>query len=191
MARGAETSLQESILLLQEHLQFTRRTHNIRQQIIILPLLAVAYHKSGHRQKAIQALKEGVRIAEPGGWVHPFLEFGPEMAAMIDAIRWESDYSDFIDQIRAALPEPTRGELMLPRERLPEPLTDREREVLALLARRYQIKEIAAELVIAPATVSRHTSNIYQKLGVNKRRDAVEKALLLGLIQPPTVSLLP
>jgi LuxR family maltose regulon positive regulatory protein len=124
-------------------------------------------------------------MAEPGGWIRPFLEFEPDMAELIGSIRWENDLRDFIDQIRAALPEPTRGELMLPRERLPEPLTDREREVLALLARRYQIKEIAAELVIAPATVSRHTSNIYQKLGVNKRRDAVEKALLLGIIQPP------
>jgi LuxR family maltose regulon positive regulatory protein len=184
MASGTETSLAESILLLQEHLQSVRSTHNIRQLVIILPLLAVAYHQSGHQQKAIKTLKESVRLAEPGGWIRPFLEFGPEMAALLNAVRWKSNRRDFIDQIRRALP-PARDGRTFQRERLPEPLTDREREVLALLARRYQIKEIAAELVIAPATVSRHTSNIYQKLGVNKRRDAVEKALMLGIIQPP------
>ena len=185
VARNSEASLAESVLLLQDHLRSARSTHNIRQQIILLPLLAVAYHKSGHRQKAVQTLKEGVRIAEPGGWVRPFLEFGPDMAELFSSIRWENDFRDFIDQIRTALPEPARRGQFFPRQRLPEPLTDREREVLGLQARRYQTKEIAAALGISPATVSRHASNIYQKLGVNKRQDAVEKAILLGIIPPP------
>jgi LuxR family maltose regulon positive regulatory protein len=63
-----------------------------------------------------------------------------------------------------------------------EPLTDRELRVLELLARRYSNKEIAGRLVLSPATVKRHTANIYQKLGVHSRRAAVDKATALGIL---------
>ena len=65
-----------------------------------------------------------------------------------------------------------------------EPLTERELEILALLGKRYSNKEIAAELVISPVTVKRHAINIYQKLAVHNRHDAVEAAVALGLIPP-------
>ena len=182
IARGTEASLEESIGLLQKHLQFARDIHNIRQQIVILPLLAVAYLKRGWRQQAIRSLKEAVTLTEPGGWIRPFLEFELEMAELFSTIKWGNDVRDFIDQVRAALPSPSSGSLARNRSQLPEPLTDREIEVLTLLARRYQAKEIAAELFISPATVRRHVSNIYQKLGVNRRQEAVEKAVVLGII---------
>ena len=63
-----------------------------------------------------------------------------------------------------------------------EPLTDREMDVLRLLAKRLTNKEIGLRLHISPLTVKRHTINIYQKLGVNDRREAVTKARALGLL---------
>ena len=63
-----------------------------------------------------------------------------------------------------------------------EPLTERELEVLYLLAERLSIKEIALQLVISPDTVKRHNFNIYQKLGVTTRKQAIEKATALGLL---------
>jgi LuxR family maltose regulon positive regulatory protein len=68
------------------------------------------------------------------------------------------------------------------KKQLMEPLTDREAEILELLTKRYSNKEIAAELVISPATVKGHTINLYQKLSVHNRRDAVSAARALGLI---------
>jgi len=65
---------------------------------------------------------------------------------------------------------------------LAEPLTGREFEVLDLLAHRLNNKEIAAKLVISPRTVKRHILNIYRKLGVNSRQQAVEKATELGIL---------
>jgi ATP/maltotriose-dependent transcriptional regulator MalT len=61
-------------------------------------------------------------------------------------------------------------------------LSNREIEITNYLSKRYTNKEIANALFISEATVKRHTINIYQKLGVNKRRDAVRKAQELGLL---------
>ena len=64
-----------------------------------------------------------------------------------------------------------------------EPLSEREMEVLGLLAERLSDKEIAERLRISPLTVRRHSVNLYQKLHVNSRRQAVARAQALGLIQ--------
>ena len=66
---------------------------------------------------------------------------------------------------------------------LPEPLTERELEVLRLLARGRQNKEIAGELWISERTVKFHVSGILAKLGVGNRTEAVSKAAQLGLVE--------
>jgi ATP/maltotriose-dependent transcriptional regulator MalT len=65
---------------------------------------------------------------------------------------------------------------------LPEPLTERELEVLGLLARRMSYKEIAGRLHITEGTVGQHINHIYRKLDVPRRSDAVERALALGIL---------
>jgi LuxR family transcriptional regulator, maltose regulon positive regulatory protein len=62
------------------------------------------------------------------------------------------------------------------------PLTEREREVLALLARGASNQDIAEQLVITIDTVKRHVTHIYSKLGVNNRVQAVERGRTLGLL---------
>jgi len=82
-------------------------------------------------------------------------------------------------QARPAPPVPHR-EAMLPD--LTEPLTMRELEVLDLLARRLRNKEIATTLSVSWQTVAKHTANIYQKLRVPGRRDAVSRARTLNIL---------
>ena len=63
-----------------------------------------------------------------------------------------------------------------------EPLSRRELEILEMLREPYSMKQIAGKLNISPLTVKRHAINIYSKLGVNTRWDAVAMALDLGLL---------
>ena len=64
-----------------------------------------------------------------------------------------------------------------------EPLTNRERDILELLGQRLYNKEIAGQLSVSVETVKTHLQNIFQKLGVSNRREAVSKAVELGLLE--------
>ena len=90
---------------------------------------------------------------------------------------------EFPAALRAALETPrvppTRV-MLTPRRQLVETLTARERDVLEALAERLSYKEIADQLFIAPATVKRHASSIYSKLGVAGRNEAIRVARELG-----------
>jgi len=66
---------------------------------------------------------------------------------------------------------------------LVEPLSTRELEVLALINRGLSNPEIAAELVVAPSTIKTHINNLYSKLGVQNRVQAIQRARELGLLE--------
>jgi ATP/maltotriose-dependent transcriptional regulator MalT len=88
--------------------------------------------------------------------------------------------------ILTAFPAPEATQRPLPQLPPPlvEPLTARELEILELLRQRWSNKEIAQKLGITPVTVKRHIANLFGKLGVNKRLDAVAAAEALAILPP-------
>ena len=139
-------------------------------------------------------MQEAVALARPGGWIRPFVEAGPTMASMLERLDARADEEIFVRQILTAF---AKRDAAPPAERAPasapvplsrldrqavQSLTNREIDVLELLAQRLQNKEIATQLSISPHTVHDHTRRIYDKLGVNGRRQAVKRAVKLGVV---------
>ena len=103
---------------------------------------------------------------------------------------WNSRMLDMLRNLDRVVPEPAEVEEQPPRARPPysgndalaEPLSQREREVLELINEGLANKEIAARMTVAPATVKAHIRNLYGKLDVSRRTEALARARELGLL---------
>jgi LuxR family maltose regulon positive regulatory protein len=156
--------------------------HIHRRWIAVRALQAVLLDLSGSTGEALRLLAETIDAAR--GHVRPFLDQGPHLSALLERLVQRDGRSG----MRAVLLDASRAE-MVPGtsvivDRAPllpgvepaegaEALSAREREMLGSLAARHTNKEIAQELGISALTVKRHTINLYAKLGVSGRREAV------------------
>jgi len=195
LTRGGEADLRSALEILDVLCEFAQRTFNIRVHLEALALRALALEMQGNADAAAAALRQAVELARSGGFIRVFVDLGPPMQKMLlrHAAGWGGVGPEAVSPILAAFPGPQKtvsagndaSRSRVANARLAEPLTERELEVLALLRGRLSNKEIAGQLVLSTATVKRYTVNIYQKLGVNKRRDAVIEAEALGILPPP------
>jgi len=192
LADGSEADLREAEKRLRDYLQQNLGQHNHCQAIDIMALLALTVHRQGRADESLEILEKVVRLAEPGGWIRPFVEAGPPMADLLEGLKKKGIAPDFIERLLSVLQEcaAISGERGIQptsvgppsHPSLVESLTNRERDILELLARRWQNKEIASKLNVSPETVKSHLKNIYQKLDAPNRIQAVEKARRLGLL---------
>lgn len=189
LAQDTSASLVQAAEVLSRLHAFVTATHNTRFTIEVLALQAMLHDAQGDERTAQVLLHQAVSLAEPGGFIRLFVDLGPRLASLLTRLRQKNVAEAYMDQILQAFGENSLAfntfravESSLGRSGLVEPLTDREFEVLALLAQRLSNKEIAQALVISPQTVKRHATNIYGKLHATGRRDAVAKAVSLGLL---------
>jgi LuxR family maltose regulon positive regulatory protein len=146
-----------------------------------MALLALALEKQGRTDDALAALETAVYLARPGGFIRPFVELGPPMAGLLKRLAEKNIAAAYIGRLLAAFhatPPPTASDAQPPDVQL----TNRELDILDLLAQRLQTKEVAEKLFISSETVNTHLKNLYRKLGVHNRRDAVTSARNLGII---------
>jgi LuxR family maltose regulon positive regulatory protein len=144
--------------------------------IEILALQALALEAQGRPVQALNALKKALSLAEREGYVRTFVDEGIPMAVLLRRALAQSIAPDYARRLLAAFDEPAAGPVLV------EPLTRRELEVLRLIADGLKNPEIADHLVISVATVKRHVTNIYGKLGVSRRVQAIARAQDLGLL---------
>lgn len=170
----------EALLLLDELLDTAEHGGPIRNIIEILGLKALAYQTIGRRAEAVAALERALALAEPAGFCRVFLDEGQPMEALLRQARLNGRFPDFIDILLAAFPgseaKQNGGDL------LPEPLSERELEVLHLMAVGATNKDIATWLFIAVSTVKKHIGNILVKLDTTNRVEATARARDLGLL---------
>jgi LuxR family maltose regulon positive regulatory protein len=175
--------------LLDEIQELAERTHNTFTLLRVLSMRAVWLARQGESVAAQQTLLRALRLGRPGGFIHTFVIRGPEMLELLRVIapqlNNELDLGEYIDAIIAAFSIPIDPHHSPPSLiEIRTLLTEREFEVLALLAERLSINEISARLFISPSTVQQHTHHIYRKLNVANKRQAVAKAIELSILTP-------
>ncbi len=152
-------------------------------------LQALAHQRLDEEPQALAALSEAVRLGEPEGYLRSFVDEGTPMEALLYRLRKhlaKQGPTPYLDTLLTAFQQESKAHM--PAEKstksqlLSEPLSEREQQVLQLLAQGSSNQDIAQDLVIALDTVKRHVSHIFSKLGVTNRVQAVKQARELGLL---------
>lgn len=152
-------------------------------------LQALVYQASGKTSHAINSLGRAITQAMPGGYIRLFLDAGAPMMTLLKQLRDHYSASAEVAGYCTKLLVMAGIETYpAPVERgahpdLPEPLSAREMEVLALLAEGYSNQEIASHLVVALSTVKTHVHHVYAKIQAPDRLRAVTRARALGLLE--------
>lgn len=148
-------------------------------------LTVVAHHQQGEAPAALAALRRTLALAVPEGYVRLFADKGDLMHMPLQALYphlTEASERAFVAEVLTLLgpAQPSAQPPATPA--LAEPLSARELEVLALLAAGLSNKDVAARLVVSPHTAKKHTLNLFGKLGVNSRTQALARARELKLL---------
>jgi LuxR family transcriptional regulator, maltose regulon positive regulatory protein len=172
-----EGALHDATGLLQRLLEAAEVGGRTGSVIEISVLQALA---AGGVSDALVTLERALSLAEPQGYIRIFVDEGAPMAALLRAAAKEGIARNYVRRLLAAL---TKTDSDSPTDQgLIEPLSERELEVLRLLATDLSGPGIARTLVVSLNTVRTHTKNIYTKLDVNDRRAAVRRAGELNLL---------
>jgi LuxR family maltose regulon positive regulatory protein len=147
----------------------------------ILVVGALARHALRDEAGALATLDRALALAEPQGAVRAFLDEGAPMTALLARAARRPDPSAHLRRLLGQAPSPADASAAT-RASLPEPLSERELEVLRLLQGDLDGPELAAHLFVSLNTLRTHTKNVYSKLGVSSRRAAVTRARELGLL---------
>jgi LuxR family maltose regulon positive regulatory protein len=179
----AERSVLQAIGLLERLLKAAEEGRRMGSVIDILALRALAHQARGDIPLALAALERALTLAEPEGYVRIFVDEGPPMEALLKKMRLEDGrMRKYVYKLLAAFSDKESPPPSPSPQPLIDPLSKRECEVLKLLTTELSGPEIAKELMVSMNTIRTHTKNIYSKLGVNSRRDAVRQAKELKLI---------
>ena len=179
--------LDEAVELLSRLLAVTETRGHTSRQIEVLALQALALQATGELPQAIDSLSRALTLAEPGGYVHAFVDEGQPMARLLYEALSQGIARDYVQRLLAAFPN-IEPEPPQPTESRPspdefiEPLSDRELDILQLIAEGLTNQEIATRLYLSLNTVKAHTRNIYGKLNVNSRTQAIARSQAFGLL---------
>jgi LuxR family maltose regulon positive regulatory protein len=156
-------------------------------EIEILIVRALAHQAAREEGEAIESLASALEKAEPEGYIRRFLDEGPALEALLRATRGRGIATRYIDRLLAAVPAPWMtagrpGAGAVVDTAGVEPLSARELEVLRLMSSGRSNAEIARSMVVAVSTVKTHVNNIFGKLQVSSRSEAIERARDLRLV---------
>jgi len=179
---AAQSRYDEAHILLERLKMVAEQAGAIYLLIKILALQAVVCQGLNLHQDAMAALKKAVTLGDEENFVRAIIDAGQPIAGLLGELRRSvRSPAVYLDILLGAIPgEDKNGQTAIPR--LIEPLSHRETEILQLLDTKMTSNEIAEMLFIAVSTARTHIKHIYEKLGVNRRFEAVQRARDLGLL---------
>jgi len=183
----AQGNLDETIDLLPHLLDTAEAGGRTTKVIEILILQALVFQARDNTEGAITTLGKALTLAESEGFIRIFVDEGPPMARLLYEALNRGVATEYVQRLLAAFPvtepaETASTKSQADQSELIEPLSEREIEVLQLIAKGLSNQVIATRLVLSVHTVKTHTRNIYGKLGVNNRTQAVDRARTLGIL---------
>lgn len=159
------------------------------EQLRVMVLEAIALQAQGDMQAAMQVLGETLALAAPGGFIRLFVDEGLPMAQLLTEAAARTMMPDYTSKLltafeseRQKVEERSYIPVIPPAQPLIEPLSQRELEILRLVAQGLSNREISERLFIALVTVKVHNGRIFEKLQVQRRAEAVARAQALGLL---------
>lgn len=169
-------------------LEFVRRRGAVRSAVTFELLLAQIAVLSGNRSEARRSVRAAVELAEPGGWVRPFVDEGEAISSLlVEAYANGPELDTPVDRFALQLVSAMRGRAQLETEEdddfgLGSGLSLREVEILTMVSGGLRNREIGDRLGLTEGTVKWYMQQIYDKLGVRRRPQAVIRARQLGIL---------
>ncbi len=174
---------EDALALLDKILPQFELWQRVRMIIEAQTLRAQAFLQAGDLEAALNTLQQAVALGQPGGYCRVFLDEGEPVARLLARLKPDNqEQQAYIDTLLFATRYPPPTTRRSQAQPLLEPLSERELEVLQLIAEGLSNREIAQQLVLSLPTVKWHSSNIYGKLGVKNRTTAVAKARELAIL---------
>lgn len=181
----AQDNLEEAEQLIQSLLEEAEASGLTGNRLELLAQLAVTQERRGERNRALETLKEALGIGEPEGFIRLFLDAGSSILSLLRELKCTGYMTDYINEIlrveeAPSRPTPEATVKIGSSVGLMEPLSEREMEVLQLIAQGCSNQDIAQKLIVAVSTVKTHINNIYGKLGVRTRTQALARVGEIG-----------
>ncbi len=169
-------SLELAMRLLTRLYDFTKADGRTARMMEVLMLQALVWQARGDRDRALEPLQRSLDLPRTGDYIRLFIDEGKPMLNLLRAAASKNIHAAFVNRLIDAFGQPEKQLLI-------EPLSDRELEVLSYLAQGLSDQAIADRLYLSLAAVKWHDRNLYGKLNVNNRTQAVARARDLGILK--------
>ena len=180
----AQGNPSEALAVVEPQRQQAEAKRLPQRLLLVMAVQSVALFAQGEKEKAVQVLAEALALAEPGGYIRLFVDEGALMAQLLLEAASRGIRPDYVARVLAAFEAEKRDSEdkpdLPPAGSLIEPLSQRELEILRLIAQGLSNREIGERLFLALDTIKGHNRKIFDKLEVQSRTEAVARARETG-----------